>query len=321
MVVSYNAKNHVLDCLASLTLAPPICEIIVVDNASTDGTTQAVSTEYPNVRLLSNQKNQGFPKAINFGVAEAISDTILVLDSDVIVDSNTISRLYDEIRAHPGVVGPAVFNGNSLEPDSGSNLDLMLLPKANSVLGKALFVQGCCFMTTRSCFESVGGYDERYFLVFDDVEYCWQVLRHGYDVRVVESVKIWHKGGTSNPGGYQQGHDLHTTVRRILLRERNSYIMLIACAPLKHVAWLLPLSLLRTVIFTAFLLYHQKIGAAFILWRDIWKTVFMLPGTISRRKRAEQCGKTASQEGWVRLERRLYLLDHLRDEVKLVMAD
>lgn len=318
VIVTYNAKSYVAACLEKLKVISPIQQIIVVDNGSSDRTAELIKEKFPDVELVEKLTNLGFPAAVNIGVRHSKCDTLLILDSDVVVENEVVDALFRELDEKPGVVGPAIYNAEANVPDTGSNLDLMMLGRVNSTKHLPLFVQGCCIMTTRACFDIVGGYDERFFLIQDDVEYCWQVLRHGFDVRVIDYVSVWHKGGASTPGGYRKGSQLETSSKRIILRERNSYTMLLSCAPLRHMIWLLPLSLVRSSLFSAYLFSNGYIRAAFQLWVEIFRNVGWLRGTISRRRHSREF---ATNGGWSRIEKQFYIVDNIRERTHLTLRD
>src|SRR5271165_4834303 len=116
IIVSWNAREYLMQCLASLSTEEDRyrMEIIVVDNASSDGSADAVATCYPNVRLIRNTENLGFAKANNIGVAASRGRYLWFVNSDVKVLPQCVTRLVDFCEAHPnvGMVGPRIIGGD-----------------------------------------------------------------------------------------------------------------------------------------------------------------------------------------------------------------
>jgi GT2 family glycosyltransferase len=120
IIVSWNAKRYLLNCLASLS-NPTVYnqEIIVVDNASSDGSTEAVENQFPNVILIKNKENLGFARANNIGIRQSSGCYICFINSDVILLNNCIEKLIVFMDSHPstGMVGPMILNQDgSLQP-------------------------------------------------------------------------------------------------------------------------------------------------------------------------------------------------------------
>lgn len=114
IISSRNVRALLLDCLRSIQRCPPTCsyEVIVVDNVSTDGTVAAVSSEFPEVLLLVNEKDLGFAGANNRGLGHAAGDYLLLLNSDTIVKAGALDRLVDCMERHSeiGLLGPQLLN-------------------------------------------------------------------------------------------------------------------------------------------------------------------------------------------------------------------
>ena len=116
IIVSWNARNYLMQCLASLSseACRHTMEIIVVDNASSDGSADAVAARYPHVRLIRATSNLGFAKANNMGIAASRGRYLCLVNSDVEVRKHCISRLVDYCEHHPeiGMAGPRVIGGD-----------------------------------------------------------------------------------------------------------------------------------------------------------------------------------------------------------------
>lgn len=116
IIVSWNARDHLKQCLESLT--PAVCrypmEIMVVDNASSDGSPELVENSFPHVRLVRNSANLGFARGNNVGIRNSSSRYLCLVNSDVKVLPDCISRLVDYCEQHPevGMAGPRIIGGD-----------------------------------------------------------------------------------------------------------------------------------------------------------------------------------------------------------------
>jgi hypothetical protein len=108
-------------------------------------------------------------------------------------------------------------------------------------------------MTRKKTFTQLGGFDTRFFLFVEDVDYCWRTLLAGFDVRVAQMSPIEHDGGASAPGGYVTDGELSTTRFRVELRERNSLAMLLKCYGAAGAALIAPLYVLQSLATAALL--------------------------------------------------------------------
>jgi N-acetylglucosaminyl-diphospho-decaprenol L-rhamnosyltransferase len=223
VIVSFNARAHLERCLRSLHDAPPAArhEIVVVDNASSDGSADAVRAQWPAVRVVQMGSNAGFSAANNAGIRATESDVILLLNSDTIVPGGAIDRLLDELRADPrtGVLGPRLVNASgrlelSVGPMIGPFAELRQktlsrlyergFAPAVWVVSRRLrrprrvdWVSGACLMVRREAAEGAGLLDERFPLYCEDVDFCAAIRRWGREVRFTPRVEITHVGGAS----------------------------------------------------------------------------------------------------------------------------
>jgi GT2 family glycosyltransferase len=311
IIVNYNGGTELLDCVEALEHEAPLAEVLVVDNASVDGSAHACTRRFPHVRVLYSEENLGFAGGANLGAAHATTGIFVFLNPDTMPGPGCMSQLYEELSARGGVAGPLVSHEGQSLVEQGLTIDRMGLARGLTEPSPVLYVSGCCLGTTRECFEAVGGLDDRYFLFCEDIEYCWQALRRGYDVRVVPTATLKHVGGTAAPGGYRRNNRIETTSVRILLGGRNSLAMFLACAPLWVMPGLICASLLRSGFFAALLLTNRRPRDAARLITGICWNVEQLPATRRRRHRP---GVTPAGEraAWARVSRRLFLWDHMR---------
>jgi len=213
IVVSFNAHADLARCLESLHAAPPAAshEIIVVDNASTDGSVDVVR-RWPDVRLVALTMNAGFAHANNVGLAMARGTHVLLLNSDTIVSSGAIDRLLAELDRHPdvAVVGPRLVDGNGraelsfgrmIGPFNEARQKRLARSGAVDLMTSRRrypdWVSGACLLVRRADAEAVGGLDERFFMYTEDVDFCAAIRARGRRILFTPDVEIVHLRGRS----------------------------------------------------------------------------------------------------------------------------
>lgn len=225
VIVSFNARDHLRRCLESLFLHQHgDFEVVVVDNASPDGSAALVEAEFREVNLLRNTSNLGFAVAANAGARAATGDVVAFVNPDCTIEDDAFSAPADFLRANPevGAVGPRI-----LDPDGGLQLSVRRFPGPSvwlfnryslltrwfpgnrfsrrylmtdwdhSALAGVDWVSGACVLTTRDVLARVGHFDERYFWGFEDVDFCQRVHRAGLSVVYFPDSVVRHEIGAS----------------------------------------------------------------------------------------------------------------------------
>lgn len=229
IIISYNTKEVTRDCLESLKAAKleiPY-EIIIVDNASTDGSVEMFEQEYPEAIFIKNEENLFFTKANNQAMRVAKGKYFFLLNSDTLVEPGQIEKLVNFLAQRfpkVGIVGPSVRNKDGSLQSEGHPFDTMhhviarffflhklplpfFLKKLILPLGyepglygrtrKVGWVMGCALMFRRELYEEFGGLDADFVFYCDDMEYCYRAWKHGYEVWVDVDSRITHLGGVS----------------------------------------------------------------------------------------------------------------------------
>ncbi len=230
IVVNYNAGPELRVALQSLVqeLSDRAWEGVVVDNASHDGSATSVADFAPRVRLLQNEENVGFGRGVNQGLRATRSPLVLVMNPDCRLMPGTIAALAGELRRFPecAIAGPRILNPDGTvqgsargDPDmltglfGRSALLQRLLPRSaaarrNVVSDEAIasgapsvavdWLSGACILARRAPLEEVGGFDERYFLYWEDADLCRRLRGRGYHVRYVPGATAVHRVGQSS---------------------------------------------------------------------------------------------------------------------------
>jgi N-acetylglucosaminyl-diphospho-decaprenol L-rhamnosyltransferase len=223
VIVSYNVRTELETCLGSFVghTDPFPTEVVVVDNASHDGTPQMVSRQWPEVRLIETGSNLGFARANNLGIRATDSEYVLLLNPDTVVPPGAIAALVRGLAGHPqaAAAGPRLIDGFGFPELSfgwaiGPLGELrqkiiggLYRRRIRSVVrrvdrwaresGTREWVSGACLLVRRSDLESVGLLDERYFMYTEDVDLCVSLRKRGRDILFVPYSEIVHLGGRS----------------------------------------------------------------------------------------------------------------------------
>lgn len=226
IIVSWNARDYLMQCLASLSSEAcryPM-EIIVVDNASSDRSVEAVASRFPNVRLIRNSSNLGFSKANNIGIAQSRGRYLALINSDVKLLPDCLTRLVDYCEQHPevGMVGPRIFGGDgklqrscrgfpsvwnmfcralaldSFFPRSRWFNGFLLHHWPQDCLRQVDMLTGCFWLVRRQALAQVGLLDERFFMYGEDMDWCKRFWDCGWKLVFVPSAEAVHYGGASS---------------------------------------------------------------------------------------------------------------------------
>lgn len=236
IIVTYNSSSCIGACLAPLQAMPDV-ELVVVDNDSKDGTAAQVQKEFPRIRLIALQENIGFGRACNLGVAASGGSFVFLLNPDAIATAHALRTLVDFYETHPraGVVGGRLVDPSGLPlqsiGDTPSVLRLVLdKPIAliakhvgprglfRRVLGRCsakfrlpheaepvAWVSGAFLCCRRMVWNEIGGFDEQFFLYYEDVDLCLRVSHAGWEVWHVPDAVVEHQSGASFRGDlYEQ---------------------------------------------------------------------------------------------------------------------
>ena len=221
VVVNFNDRANIARCLTSLAEATRSldAEIVVVDNASSDGSPDLVAGRFPSARLVRNAENVGFSRANNQAIRAGRGEFVLCLNTDAALEPGTLDGLLEELRLNPrtGIVGPALVNDEGeYQVSFGGRVRFSseLVKKAvlNRVRSrrlrsdrarrKVVWVSAACFLARRKALDDAGLFDERFFLFFEDIDLCYRIGAAGWDVVFLPAVRAFHRSGaTTSPGG------------------------------------------------------------------------------------------------------------------------
>lgn len=219
IIVNYNTKELILNCLKSIyeKTSDIDFEVIVVDNASSDASCEAIAQEFPQVKLIKSVVNLGFGRANNLGISNSEAEYVFLLNPDTVLINNAIKILYDSITFTPncGVMGGNLFDENMMSVHSfGYLLSLsryilrifgfryLLKNRKNdqnrNEFQKVEQIIGADMMISRHVLDDVGGFDERFFLYLEESELQYRIQKNGYDIYYTPEAHIHHfEGGVT----------------------------------------------------------------------------------------------------------------------------
>ncbi|HMB69017.1 MAG TPA: glycosyltransferase, partial [bacterium] len=219
-IVSYNTSDLLRRCLATISesgTSRPY-EVIVVDNASSDGSPQMVEREFPQARVLANGENCGYSRAVNQAIREARGRYVLVLNPDIEVIPGAIDVLAAHLDAHSetGIAGGKLLNPDGtlqyscrtfytfstllhrrtpvgkLFPNSRVVRDHLMMDWDHESEREVDWMLGACLMVRTDAIRDVGLMDERFFMYFEDVDWCYRMKQHGWKVVYVPAARMRH---------------------------------------------------------------------------------------------------------------------------------
>jgi len=218
LVVNWNTRDRLRRCLEALARlpAPVSCDVVVVDNGSTDGSAEMVASGFPSVRFLQNARNEGFARAVNRGVAETDAPFVLLLNSDAELQSGALATLAGTLRDHPDVAaaGAQLFKPDGRIQHAFDVFPSLLTELVNKGLLRRLWPSrhpsrlqarsescevdsliGACMMIRRAAIEDVGGLDPRFFVFYEETDWCLRARRDGWRIVLVPGARAVHGQG------------------------------------------------------------------------------------------------------------------------------
>jgi GT2 family glycosyltransferase len=223
VIVNYNAGSFLKESVFSLIACPLEIEVIVVDNASSDGSLDAIGG-IPAVTIIRNEVNLGFSAGCNVGLNETNADNVLFLNPDCVVTPGSIVQLLSYMQAHEhvGMVGGLLVDSNGVEqagcrrlvptpwrtlvrvtgltslfnrwPHVFEDFDLHKQPLPMEPI-EVEAISGACMLVKREAIERVGSWDEGYFLHCEDLDWCMRFRQKGWKIALVPTVEIVHALG------------------------------------------------------------------------------------------------------------------------------
>ncbi len=290
IIVNYNGKSLLKDCIETIySTEASKAEIVVVDNSSWDGSVEYIKENFPDVRLIELDRNYGFAKANNIGVKNARGEYIVFLNNDAIVSKGWLQALLDVMSDNSiGVSGSKllfydfpekinsaganiVFNGGGydigfMEEDRGQY----------NITTERGAVCAASMMLRRDEFLRLGGFDDSYFMYFEDIDLCWRYWLSGYRVVYVPDSVVYHRfGGTT-------GVDRHTPLR-VFYGTRNCLFNILKNYEPRHIIFPLLFNLFFHFLNFSYFILSLRIRPAVEIPLAYYSLLKNLPEIIKKR--------------------------------------
>lgn len=250
ILVNYRRSDDTIACIRSLQRGRYTdFEIVVIDNASGDGSAERILAHCGGIQVIRNERNIGFAAGNNTGLRLFLPGRYgyaLLLNNDTEVERDTLSVLMAAMRAQPdtGILGPKIyfhdrptllwFAGGILNAASGAVSHRGMLETDRGQYDQAApcdFVTGCCLLMRRDVVEHIGMLDTDFFAYFEDADFCLRARHAGFDVRYEPAARILHK--VSSTSGWDSPVYLYFTMRNrlILLRKNSTFLKSLPYVP------------------------------------------------------------------------------------------
>jgi GT2 family glycosyltransferase len=239
VIVNWNTKDLLLDCLASVfnTMNGMDFEVWVVDNGSQDGSTEAVRRDYPTVKVIENEENLGFAAANNKAFRRMHGRYALLLNTDAVLTEGAVEELYSFMERHRdvGMACGQLLNEDGSRQNSIANFPTLLsllcnetllrillprqYPSKRKTYKKPIQVESCigaCLIVRKKAMDTIGLLDERYFFFFEETDWAYRMKQSEWKVCFVPSSRIFHLQGQS------VGHSLKSRI--MFFRSRYLFI-------------------------------------------------------------------------------------------------
>jgi GT2 family glycosyltransferase len=257
IILNTNRRQDTLECLASLARSSyPKHKVIVLDNASCDGSVDAIRAAFPEVQIFPLTDNLGYAGNNNVGIEVALkerADWIFILNEDTVVAPDCLTFMIETGESDPqvGIVGPMVYHHNepNIIQSAGGRMDRAWnawhLGQNEwdrgqfNQLHQVDWISGCAILVRRSVIEKIGSLDERFFYYWEETEWCLRAREQGWRIVHVPQAKLWHKGVQRD---YRPGPSVtyYSTRNRLLMMSKHQASL---------TAWIsVWLQLLRTLI-------------------------------------------------------------------------
>lgn len=312
VTINFNGKQFLKRCLNSVLLEKekPF-EIILVDNGSTDGSAEFIRKEWDNekrLKLIVLEKNVGAAKARNIGVQNSSSPYILILDNDTKIKQGWFDKIIDFINQHPnlGLAQPKLLTMDTNKFNYAGDLIGpfgFLIERARGAEDRGQFdkvdkifsLNIASAFFRKEVFEQLGGFDEDYYLYWEETDLAWRTWLAGYQVLFAPNIVVWHAYGTKEKDKqyYKQREKFYRTK---YFSSRNMLTTLTKNLGLKKLIFILPINIGCWLILAILFLIQLKIQSSWAILKGMFSAFTQLPKTLKKRKKIQSKRKISDQK-------------------------
>ena len=298
VVVNYQGEAYLEACIRSIQAQSlPVAEVIVVENDSTDGSLNLLNTHFRDVEILRMVENVGACTARNVGMRAAKYRWVLLVDNDVVLAEDTLEQLAGTVSAHEGAVMAQPRSLFKADPtrvhyDGGDFHYAGLISLHNfgaevSVLASPAVEEidvaiSLCLLVDKKAVIDVGGFDESFFILFEDLDLSHRLRLAGHRILKVNSAAVLHDAGTAGIS-FREGTDYPG--RRVFFHSRNRWLYMAKC----HRLWTLLVSAPGLLVYeAAWVVFAAKQGHLSSWWRGKVAFFKRLPEVLRRRRQVQR---------------------------------
>lgn len=241
ILLNWNGIQDTLECLASVfAIDYPNFDVIVADNGSRDQQGQRIKQQYPQITLIENGGNLGFAEGNNVAIRHALdagADHVLLLNNDTTIDPAALTGFADAIRRFPeaGIYGAKIYyhanprtlwyagarwdrrRGGFVHVGMGEEDD----NQSHEQISEQDYITGCALLVARTVIERIGVMDPRFFVYFEETDWCHRARRAGFRCLLVPAAKVWHKVSASTGGSASPVYHYYMSRNLLLFVGRN----------------------------------------------------------------------------------------------------
>jgi len=251
IIVNYNHKKYLEACITSILKQDPPHEIIIVDNCSSDDSIDFITNKFSQIRIVKNIQNLGYGAAVNIGVRHANGKYLVILNPDTIVEDKWLSELIkplttdEKLMTTPKILlydGSAINTCGNIVHFTGLGFTNGLKKQINAFSDPSFEygISGCCFAIKKTDFETLSGFDERFFLYCEDTDLTWRAYLNDFRIMYVPWSVVRHD------------YKLKLSSQKIFYLERNRYLLLRKYLSVKNLVLLSPSLLLTELLIFGF---------------------------------------------------------------------
>lgn len=247
IIPTLNSLEQVTRCVDFVLRSPEISpEVIVVDNGSSDGTSEELRRRFPRITVLRNERNEGFARAVNRAVREAHGSILCVLNDDTQVEPEAISRLAEFLERTPdaAAAGAQLYHSDGRKQNSFDQIPDLLSQFVNKSFLRFLFpsrypsklqeiseptrvpsLVGACFAVRREVYDRIGPLDEDYFVFLEETDWCCRAREAGWNIYLVPDARVLHHQGQT--GSRRSPHRAKVEYLRSMMtffRKRRGFV-------------------------------------------------------------------------------------------------
>jgi GT2 family glycosyltransferase len=296
VILNFNGLNYLEQFLPGVVKRSQPYEVVVADNASTDGSVKFLQEQHPEVKLIRFETNYGFSGGYNEAIKLVESQYIVLLNSDVEVTENWIPPVLEVLEASPdiGAAQPKILDHKNklyfeYAGGGGGYLDSLAFPFCRGRIFHTIekdkhqyddtrdvfWASGSCLFVKREAYLESGGLDEDFFAHMEEIDLCWRLWNLGYRVAVCPKSTIYHVGG---------GTLDKSQPRKTYLNFRNGLSLMLKNEPIYKLIWKLPLRMALDWLAAVHFSSHSGIKHGFAIIRAHWHFTLAFSGHYKKRK-------------------------------------